>query len=766
MGTSPRSRPDRPDFAMPDAVSRVRGTVEFVLDKTVENMAHAKVLRSPHPHARIVSVDTTAAAERPGVLAVLTGSDLADDPDVDPYFGAQRPDQPVLAIGKTRYAGEPVALVVATTARAAAEALVEIDVEYEEQPYVVDEVEARKPGAPTVHEDHPGNDCGSWRLRLGDCEKGLAQAHRVYTHTYHSPPASHVPMEPHVCLASWTDDGVEVWTSAQAPYAVKTGLQKMFSLPDGGVRVRALNLGGAYGAKGQIRIEPMVVCASRAAGVPVRLELARDEVFFTIGKHAATVEITTGVMRDGSIVARKMNVVYNAGAYAVTSPGGAGQGLTRAPGPYRIPNVAVDSVASYTNTVPTGPFRGAMTSQLAFAYESQLDDIAADLGLEPLGIRRQNLLRSGDVYATGEALEGLHYDDLLDDLESALAVDEPATVPDPGKKRGSGLAIIIKNTLTPSRSEAGIRLDASGRISILSSSVEMGQGATATMMSLAAGYLGVGTDKVQMGLPDTRHTPFDTTTSSSRSTYSMGFALREAATDLHRRVREEAAKLWDVTSDQVTVEGGCVRVNGGAQAEVSWEHVLGQAGLEEVVGQGVFQSDFGLSKMDPHDVHGPVSVHWHQGGAAAEVEVDLQTGRVEVLRLHANCYAGRAVSAHRVRQQNLGCAIFGLGPSLFEELEYLDGAITNPNLSDYMIPSILDVPVAMTSTAVESSEADPELHGVGEMALPAVAPAIANAIFAATGVRLLDLPLTPERVLRGLLAAETTTEPEEHSDEH
>lgn len=746
------------DMRLRDAEARVVGTLEFVLDHRVAGMAHAKAVRSPVPHARILGYQIEDALGMPGVLAVVTGADVQGDDGIDPYFGAPRPDQPLLALGKVRYAGEPVAVVVAETSAQAAEAAAVVDVEYEEDPYVVDADDARTPGAPVIHEDWPDNSCGSWKLRHGDCESALQDAAHVFSDTYYSPPASHVPMEPFVCTAEWKDDGLEVWTSAQAPHAVRTGLEAIFRLPEDGVRVRTKNLGGAYGAKGQVKIEPMVAYAARAAGRPVRMELSRDEVFQTVGKHAARVHLTTGVDAQGRITARRVSVNYNAGAYAITSVGASGQGLTRANGPYTIPNVELESVATYTNTVPTGPFRGAMTSQLAFAYESQIDDIAARLGMDPIELRRLNVLRDGDLYPTGEAMHDMHYVDMLDDLAGAIDWATPSEPAGPRKVRGKGIAVILKNTMTPSRSEARIEVTREGTVELYSSSVEMGQGASATIVQIAADCLGVEPDRVRLGFPDTRHTPFDTTTSSSRTTYSMGQAIEAAAKDLMTQLGELAATTWGGATEDVEHRDGEVHLRGTPSRGGSWSDLLQEADVAQVGGHGVYATNFGVLLMDdPHDVKGPVTAHWHQGGAAAEIQVDLDTGRIEVLRMHAACFAGRVVSPHRVRQQNQGCIVMGLGPTLFEELHYQDGTLSNPNLSDYMIPSVVDVPPVITSTAIESETSD-EVHGVGEMALPAVSPAVSNALFAATGVRLTDLPLTPERVLRALDHQSTTKE--------
>ncbi|MGH8947014.1 MAG: xanthine dehydrogenase family protein molybdopterin-binding subunit, partial [Acidimicrobiia bacterium] len=624
----------------------------------------------------------------------------------------------------------------------------------EELDHVTDAVEAMQPGAPFVHDDWPDNDCGTWRLQRGEVAAGFAEADRAYEATYSTPAANHVPLEPHVAVAQWEDDLLRVWSSAQAPHNVRNVLAEIFQLAPERVRVEVFNLGGAFGSKGQIKIEPMVAAAARVVRRPVRIELSRDEVFFTIGRHAAQVRVKTGVRLDGTLVAREIDVVYNAGAYAVISPTGAGQGLIRAPGPYRVPNIVVTSIARYTNTVPSGPFRGAMTTQLCFAYESQMDDIAADLGIDPIELRRRNLLVDGDAYATGEVMHDLHFIELVDDAARAVDWKAPLETEEPNVARGRGVGVMIKSTLTPSRSEARLEMTAGGRVRLWSSSVEMGQGSHPTLLQMVADELGVTPDDVDLPFPDTEHSPFDTTTSSSRTTFSMGAAIADAASRLRNQLSELAASQLGISGDELHHGEGRVGPKGGPGKR--YPEVISDAGLDAVAADGVFQSSGGLGETDPMNVTGETTVHWHQGAAAAEVEVDLETGRVTVTKAHGACWAGRVVSPFRVRQQNQGCVVFGLGTALFEELVYEGGQPVNPNLADYMIPSILDVPVHLTSSALESEDRSAEIHGVGEMALPALAPAVANAIFAATGVRLQSLPLTPEKVLRGLMAKETT----------
>lgn len=739
------------DLPMRDARARVVGTVPFTLDHAVAGMAHARLVTSTMPHARIAGVDTAAAIAMPGVVAVVTGADLVARDGLDPYFGGQRRDQPAIAIDKVRHVGEPVAVVVAESVDLAREAALHVTVDYEPLDHVVDPAEALAAGAPVIHDDHPDNGCGDWGLHRGDVDSAIASAHRVYRGTWTTPPASHVPMEPHVCVADWEDDGsLHVWSGAQTPHAVRTTLAAMFGLGPDDVRIEVLNVGGAFGAKGQVKVEPLVACTALFAGRPVRLELDRDEVFFTIGRHAAVVRLTTGVEADGTIVARDVDVVYNAGAYAVTSPFATRQALVRAPGPYLLPDIRVRSRAAYTNTVPTGPFRGAMTAQVCFAYESQLDEIAVDLGLDPVQLRHRNLLGEGDRHATGEVMHDVHFRELVDDAAAAIGWGDPLPAVAPGRVRGRGLGVMLKSTITPSRSEVRIAVDGRGHVRVDAASVEMGQGATTTLVQLAADALGVHADLVDVPLTDTARTPFDTTTASSRSTFSMAAAVDDAAANLRQRLAGLAADRFGCDPDDVEVAGGTVRRRGhGAAGSVGWGELVAATGEDELVASGVFQSVGELDTSDPHDVHGRATVHWHQGAAAVEIEVDLETGRITIEHAHGNCWAGRVVSPVRVRQQNQGCVVFGLGPALFEQVTYDNGQFTNPNLAEYMIPSILDVPRALTSGALEGGPGA-ELHGVGEMALPGLAPAIANALFHATGARVRDLPLTPERVLRAL----------------
>ncbi len=522
----------------------------------------------------------------------------------------------------------------------------------------------------------------------------------------------------------------------------------MFELEIDQVRVRVLPLGGGFGAKGQVKIEPLVAAASRLAGVPVRVEFDRDEVFLTTCKHPARVRIKTGVDADGNFIARDIDLVYNAGAYAGLSPCGIAHGMLRSPGPYRIPNVRLRSRGYYTNTVPSGSFRGAMTNQPAFAYESHTDEIARELGIDPLALRLQNVLRQGDVYPGGQVVHDVHFVELLEEVAAAIGWGEPSPPAASGKSRGKGLGVILKTTPPGTRTEVRVELNSDGTVHVHTGAVDMGQGLRGTVAQMVAHHVGVPYEMVTVSDPDTAVTGFDSMTAASRTTFVNELAIRSAVEALRRKLARLAAHQLGVGDQDIRhVAGGTVS---GTGQVLSFADILAAAGLDSLSGEGTYDSPRSTALEHPGEVHGEVSVHWHQGAVAVEVEVDTETGRTEIIRCRGAAWAGRVINPARARQQSEGSMIFGIGPALFEEMLVIDGQVANPNMADYVIPSIVDIPMELTSTSLESDDEEAEIHGVGEMTTPAVAPAIANAIAAAVGVRVRHLPLTAERVLRAI----------------
>jgi CO/xanthine dehydrogenase Mo-binding subunit len=664
-------------------------------------MLYARIVRSPYPHARLLSVDASSV---PGNCVVL----VPDDVRGLARYGAQIRDQSVLALDRARYAGDPVAAVAADSPRAGEEAAALVEVDYEELPAVLDVLDAMRPEAPLVHDTHEissseaayfglrpqagTNVCHRFRIRDGDVEAGFAAADAVVEETFTTAAAQHAAMEPHACLARWNGGRLEVHTGSQTPFNLREELAGVFGLELEQVRVVCPPMGGSFGAKTFLRTEAIAAALARKAGRPVKLVLPRDEEWQTLNRHPAVVTVKLGARADGTLLAKEIACYADTGAYADCGPGVAQKMGFAAPGPYRIPNVSVDAYCVYTNLPPNGAFRGYGQMQSAWASERTMDLLAEKLGLDPLELRLRNVLRDGDRYCTGETMHDVHFAECLEAAAEAVGWRE--------NRHGKGLSVILKGMQTPSRAAVAIEAQEDGTYVIRCATTEMGQGAIHAISLLAAELLGVGVERIRFPVPDTDLVPYDTRTTSSRSTYMMSRALAEAVRDL--------------------------RSSGGSRG---YGEIVDEGGLDPDTGQGV------------------ASTHWHQGAAAAEARVDEETGKVEVLRLHAAVYAGRVVNRPAAELQNEGSMIMGLGSTLYEQVVFADGQVANANLSDYAIPSSADLPGHLSQELIERDGA--QIHGLGETALPPVPPAIGNAV-ASLGIHVTDLPLTPERVLEAI----------------
>ncbi len=762
-----RSSSDLPRFSgMLDAHDRVTGRINYAIDIALPKMIHAKLLRSTSPHARIVSIDTSRAKQVPGVLAVLTGADIAARSDINPWYGPVYRDQPILAIGKVRYVGEPVVAVAAIDTDVAQEALDLIDVVYDELTPVFDVDDAIAAGAPLVHEEpvrtgitfadlilssDGGNVCNHFKLRKGDVEAGFAEADHVFEDVFTSPPVQHVPMETHACVADVRNGRITVHAGSQMPSTVRSQLAEIFKVPQSSVRVIVPTLGGGYGAKTYPKLEPITAMLSLVTRRPVRLHLTREEEFVTITKHGVKITMATGVKNDGTIVARRSTCLFNTGAYADIGPRLIKNGGFATGGPHRIPNVWADSYAIYTNIVPAGAFRGYGVSQAAWAYESQMDMIADKLGWDPYEFRMQNLLLEGDPVMTGQPMEDAHFQDLLRSAAQWIGWDPNEAPRREGTKViAKGLSCIIKATVTPSTSTCAARLSDDGSLDVMTSTVEMGQGAKTALAIMASDRMSISVHSVHVSEPDTDVTPYDQGTASSRSTHAMGAALDGALDEIEAQLRALASDRLEVAPTDLELHAGRVRVKGSPDRALDYGDLIRGARRGNLMGSSIFASEGGL---DPETGLGIGSVHWHQGVGAAEVAVDTETGRVEVRRFHAGVYAGRIINPVQAELQTEGNVAFGLGQALTEEMIFDGGQLQNGNLGDYMITSIEDMPKDLHVEVLESPDYH-EIHGLGETTLPPVMPAIANAVARATGVRIHDLPITPEKILRGLRARE------------
>jgi CO/xanthine dehydrogenase Mo-binding subunit len=745
---------------MIDVRERVTGTISYVLDVELPGMLYARILRSPYPHARLIRVDASAALGIEGVIATLTRDDF-NDPAIKPVYGPQIKDNPILAMDKVRFVGDPVAAVAAESESAADEALMLIEADYEELPAVFDAYEAAQPGAPLIHpmsEDWIGtsayfdmrpqpntNIAHRFRIRHGEVEQGFAEADIVLEETFRTPAAAHCAMEPHVCVAHFeTPDRLVVYSATQTPFNTRDALAEMFSLNKKNVQVIVRTLGGSYGSKTFPRVEPIAAALARKTGRPVKLVLRREEEFVTLNRHPVVARVKVGVKRTGEITAKQVWLYYDTGAYADTGPGVAQKGGYASVGPYKIPHVWVDSHCVYTNLPSNGAFRGYGVTQCAFASEMMMDIAAHAIGLDPVEFRAKNLLHEGDQFATGETLEDVAFEECLRDAASAVnwQAGGRADLGD-GRVRGKGVCVLLKGMTTPSRSSARVEIDQSGQVTLHMGTIEMGQGARTIAAQIAADVLGVDYARLTLTLPDTNATPFDVRTTASRSTYMMGQAIRNAANDLAAKLRSHAALLMGVQPHELELRGGAIFA-AGKSAQLG--EIVQRAEVEKLVGEGEFRN---VGSLNPDTGQGVASSHWHLGAAAVEVEIDTETGQVRLTHVHAATYAGRVINRFTAELQNEGSVIMGIGSALFEEIKFDGGQVSNPNLSDYMIPSIMDLPDTLSQHLIEREGA--ASHGLGETALPAIPAAVGNAVAHAIGYRVRSLPITPEKVLRAII---------------
>jgi len=758
------------NFPRVDGPAKLRGWAQFTADVEMPGMVYAKVLRSSYPHARLTRVDGSQAKKLPGVVAVLTRDDLKG---MNAYFGPVVKDQPVVALDRVRYVGDIIAAVAAEEKDIAEEALELIAVDYEPLAAVFDPAQAMKPGAPILHTESArsetrldraqfrfeknSNVLSVYHAEQGDVAVGFKAADEIFEDVYSSQKIQHGHIEPHAALAYWEPGGkLVIYTSTQNPSSIRAQLAELFDLPQSKVRVIVPYVGGGYGGKVHPRLEPLTAALARQAHRPVQWVLTREEVFLTAHCHASVVKIKTGVTRDGTIVARQVEGIYDTGAYALTGPSTTKNGGEVAGGPYRIAHQDLTTYCVYTNTPPTGPYRGFGVPQVCWAYESQMDDIARRLGIDPLALRLKNLVQEGDMFVTGDKLVSVGIADCLKGAAEAVGwkgKEEQRSREPSGKARGKGLAVMIKTTMTPSNSAALVRLNADGSAVLLTSSVEIGQGTQTSLAQIVAQELGISPERVSVTFPDTDVTPFDQSTSSSRTVFTMGGAARQAAEQVRRQLLEIGANVLEADVEDLELVEGNMQVKGAPEKKKSISQLF-QARYGAAVGSMAASYDNQTSGgVDPRTGKGKASAFFFLSACAAEVEVDTETGKVTIERVVSAVDAGKAVNPRQCHMQNEGSMIMSLGSALFEEMVFDNGQPINSTFLEYMPPSMEDHPRRFESVLVETPHPEGPFgaKGVGEAALGPVEPAIGNAVANALGgLRLRDLPLRPDRVVAGL----------------
>ena len=733
-----------------DGVPKVTGAAQFTSDLVVPGMTHARLVRSPYAHARIRSIDLSAALAHPGVVAAVSAADL---PGVSIYYGHALADHPLIADGVVRYAGEPVVGIVAEAAIDAEEAAALVSVEYEPLAAVTTVEAALAPGAPVIHEraaeerPHRGfeerieqdmaNVCSTSVQRWGDVDAAFAAADLVVEGTYRYPMSYAFAMEPYTAIAHWTDGALTVWTSCQHPFMVRDDLARCFRLPLSRVRVIVPYVGGGYGSKSYTKIEPLVAALALRAGRPVKLALSIDESILTTRGDSALVHLSSAFGADGGLLGRRAEILLNTGAYAENSPLVGRKAANRICGPYRIGAAEVTCRVVYTNTAPASSFRGFGAPQGNLAGESQIDEAAERLGIDPLELRRRNVVAPGAP--PWPKVRGLDADLDADLCLAAEALDW-STPPAPGRGRAIGL----------SASDAGsepvttsiVRVGADGSVTVTAGSTEIGQGSSTVLAQIAAGEMGVPLERVQILQSDTVAVSYDRSTGASRTTTIMGLAIQAAARDAREQLLAWAGESLAAGRPVEPAAGG-VLVDGVLH---DWGAVVrawfaGDYG--EVVGRGYVRRAGATAAMPPF---------WEIGCVGAEVSVDPDTGQIRVERLVTVGDVGQAINPRLVESQDIGAAVMGMGMALAEELVYTnDGALLGGSLVDYRVPRASDIP---PFTPILAQRGDGVgvygAKGGGEGSLNPVAAAIANAVSRAVGIRLREAPFTPERVWRAL----------------
>ena len=746
-----------------DGWGKVSGSAEYLTDMALPNMAHATVVRSPYPRARIREIDPTAALATPGVLAVLTAADVADFPPVR-IFADSPPVQRILT-DTPQFTGDAVAAVVATTEAVARQGTLAVKVDYDPLPAVLTAAEARD-GDVQLHPAAPGNRAGPpINVSRGNVDAALADCAHVFRDSFSTQRQCAQTIEPLACICDWTADHLDVWTHLDSMFHFRDALAEALALDPEQVRIHPPEaLGASFGLKNSLiaSLEPLAALCSRTVGRPVKLALSPEEsMSATVTRHPARIDLVTGTDDDGTLVARGAEVLLDSGAYGwgyVVALSMVGKWATL----YRTEHLRFSATSVYTNHVPGGAYRSVGTAQIHFAMESQLDDIARSLGIDPVELRRRNLTRVGDPLSFGTIIRSFGAEACLDrgadvagwpasrlgpsaSTASAAGASDPPRASgqgeppettrsprrhDPiGRSRGRGMAMGMHHAgltgLTPIAevSRCDVELRGDGTVSISLGVIDKGQGALTTLTLVAADELGLPPERIRVHNLGTAAVPLDYWgAEASRTTYVMGRAVSDGA----RRLREAICERLGVEPAEVTAES--------------------LQGTEPIAVEGYFAP----ADNDPLPVTG---AHF------CEVEVDHATGQVRVLRYVAAQDVGRVINPLGCRGQVEGGLHHGIGYALVEELRHADGAPLNPNFMGYKVLMADDMP-DIEVVLVEDPDPDGGPYGakgVGTPVIPAIAPAVANAVRDAIGVRLTELPMTPPRVLAALLREENAT---------
>ncbi len=739
------------------APPKAQGRSKYLDDIKLQDMLYCKVLRSPYPHAKILSIDTSRAKSHPGVKAVISGYDI---PPIKWGNTHQGFDQYTLAIDKVRYVGDHVAAVAAIDEETAEEALDLIKVEYEPLPAVFDPLESMKPGASLIHEDRPGNIANHILKSFGDVGRGFQECDLIREDTYSTVPNNHAPMEPHGDIALWNSDGsLTMWATCQSPFMLRRGLCSPLGLAEDKVRIIRSEVGGGFG--GKVETFPFQLVSahlSRLTGRPVKIILTREEVFIgTRHRHPTIIKLKTGFKKDGTLVAQDGQYIVDCGAHMGLGPLMMLISSYMLMLPYILPHFRFEGTRVYTNKPVCGPLRGHGAPQVRFAMESQLDMIAEELKIDPIEIRIKNAIYTGYKHPAKQEIFSCSFKEDIQAVAKALKWKERKGKLPEGHGIGigcSGLFCGVK-IMFHAGGSAVISISVDGGVNIHSGGTDIGQGVDTVVAQIVAEELGCRFEDIHMITGDTLTVPFDFGTFGSGVTLRMGNAAMNAAREVKKQLLEAVAPRLEVSPQELEARGGKIFVRGQPDKGISFKEavkIYRYAGNPQpIVGRGYWEPDVevGVMTAGKDGQFSPTYAFIAQG---AEVKVDKETGEVKVLKVITADECGQILNPTMVEGQLDGSVFGGLGMAFYEEHPHIDGKYLNTSFLDYLIPTSLDGPDEMPSLMIETL--DPKgpygAKEAGEGNLVPTTPAIANAIYDAIGVRINELPITPDKILKAL----------------
>ncbi|HUV14970.1 MAG TPA: xanthine dehydrogenase family protein molybdopterin-binding subunit [Pelolinea sp.] len=758
------------DVLRVDVREKASGAAVFTDDiQFGNNLLHARIKRSPHPHALIKSIDTRKAEALPGVKAVVTGDDFPGK------IGLYLKDRNIIARDRVRFIGEPVAGVAAVTEEIAEKALDLIQVEYEPLQAIFHPLDAIKPGAPLIHPDlgdyevanfifpKPGTNISNhFKVRKGDIEGAWKDCAAVVEREYYIPHIQHVPIETHVAVAEVSHSGkITLWSSSQSPFAQRDLIAKTLGVQTCDIRVIAHFVGGGFGCKAGVTMEALpIVIGMKVKGQPVKLRLTREEEFYTnFVRQALVIRLKMGCDKDGNMLAIENTMHWDGGAsteYGVNITRAGGYSCT---GPYDIPNVKADSYCVYTNNTIGGPYRGFGMSELHTGIEQCVDELADEIGIDKVEFRLKNVVQGGDILATGMLMHPTGIKECIQKVAKAIDWGKQSQPSAPHKLRGKGIALMWKAPAMPPNpgSSATLKLNEDGTLLLGVGGQEIGQGAFTVAAQLAAATIGLPMDRVRVAWPvDTDYSPYEWQTVASRITWSMGNAVMAAANDVRKQIFEIVAEAWNENPEDLDILDGVV-ISKRTEKEIPLKDFAVYGIPKEnydgwiggpIYGRGKFMPTY-VTGLDKETGQGKRAVvHYTTGAQAFEVEIDSQTGKLEVIRAATAFDVGKAINPDLVKAQMEGGLVQGLSSALFEQMIFKDGEMQNPNFVDYRIATSVDLPKEILTFIVEVPQDDGPYgaRGVGEHPMVPTIAGIANAIHDAASIRMQGPPFTAEKI--------------------